>query len=327
MFHNRYAIKFSQLLLHGENMKVYKDITSLPVFSNAVITTGSFDGVHNGHLQIITQLLEEAKKINGTPVLITFYPHPKQVVEMKEKTLHILNTPEEKYTLLKENGIENIVVVPFNKAFAELTAEEYIENFLVEKFKPAIIVVGYDHRFGNNRLGNFELLKSKENVYKYTVKEIPEHIQKNVTISSTKIRTAMLAGDIETAATFLGYNYFFTGTVVVGNKIGRTIGYPTANLQIENDLKLIPANGVYAVDVTLNNRNLKGMMNIGFRPTVEGKKRTIEVHIFDFDEDIYGEDLKIILKKPLRSEVKFAGLDELKLQLAKDKLDAIEFNV
>jgi riboflavin kinase / FMN adenylyltransferase len=327
MFHNRYAIKFSQLLLHGENMKVYKDITSLPVFSNAVITTGSFDGVHNGHLQIITQLLEEAKKINGTPVLITFYPHPKQVVEMKEKTLHILNTPEEKYTLLKENGIENIVVVPFNKAFADLTAEEYIENFLVEKFKPAIIVVGYDHRFGNNRLGNFELLKSKENFYKYTVKEIPEHIQKNVTISSTKIRTAMLEGDIETAATFLGYNYFFTGTVVVGNKIGRTIGYPTANLQIENELKLIPVNGVYAVDVTLNNRNLKGMMNIGFRPTVEGKKRTIEVHIFDFDEDIYGEDLKIILKKPLRSEVKFAGLDELKLQLAKDKLDAIEFNV
>ena len=307
-------------------MKVYKDITALPIFKNAVITTGSFDGVHNGHLQILTQLIEEAKKIDGTPVLITFYPHPKQVVTMEEKTLHILNTPEEKYSLLQQRGIENIVVVPFDKAFANLSAADYIATFLVKNFKPAIIIVGHDHRFGNNRLGNFDLLKSKEKTLGYEVKEIPKHIQKNITISSTKIRTALLDGDIETAATFLGYDYFFTGIVVMGNKIGKTIGFPTANLEIEHELKLIPANGVYAVDVLLKDRKLKGMMNIGFRPTVNGKKRTIEVNIFDFDEDIYDELVAITIKKHLRTEIKFANLDALKAQLVFDKIEAERIN-
>ncbi len=307
-------------------MKVYKDIAALPIFKNAVITTGSFDGVHNGHLQILTQLIEEAKKIDGTPVLITFYPHPKQVVTMEEKILHILNTPEEKYSLLQQNGIENIVVVPFDKAFANLSAADYIATFLVKNFNPAVIIVGHDHRFGNNRLGDFDLLKSKEETYGFEVKEIPKHIQKNITISSTKIRTALLVGDIETAATFLGYDYFFTGTVVKGNKIGRTIGFPTANLHIQNELKLIPANGVYSVDVLLKDRKLKGMMNIGFRPTVAGKTRTIEVNIFDFDEDIYNESITITLKKHLRVEIKFANLEALKEQLTIDKIEAEKIN-
>jgi riboflavin kinase / FMN adenylyltransferase len=307
-------------------MKVYNDITSLPIFSNAVITTGSFDGVHTGHLAIIAQLLAEAKKISGIPVLITFYPHPKQIVKMHEKALHILNTTTEKYKLLEKYGIKHIVEVPFDKAFSSLSADEYISNFLVEKFKPSIIVVGYDHRFGFNRTGDFDLLKSKEAEFNFLVKEIPEHIQKDITISSTKIRTALLDGDIQTAALYLGYDYFFTGLVVVGNKIGRTIGYPTANLQIENEYKLIPANAVYAVDIQLNDRSLKGMMNIGLRPTVDGKKRTIEVNIFDFDEDIYGQNLKITLKHFLRTEVKFEGLDELKAQLAKDKETAEDLN-
>ncbi len=307
-------------------MKVYRDINSLPVFTNAVITTGSFDGVHTGHVQIIEQLLKEAEKINGTPVLITFYPHPKQVVQMKEKALYILNTPEEKYELLHSKGIKNIVVVPFDTSFSQLPAQEYISSFLVEKFQPSVIVVGYDHRFGNNREGNFDLLKSKEVEYNFEVKEIPEHVLKNITISSTKIRAAILEGDIEKAASYLGYHYYFSGFVIQGNKIGRTIGYPTANLQIEDEYKLVPANGVYAVDVQLNSRKLKGMMNIGIRPTVDGTKRVIEVNIFGFDEDIYGQTLKITLKKNLRSEVKFAGLDELKTQLAKDKEDAILVN-
>lgn len=300
-------------------MKVYRDINSLPVFTNAVITTGSFDGVHTGHVQIIEQLIKEAEKINGTPVLITFYPHPKQVVQMKEKALYILNTLEEKYELLQLKGIENIVVVPFDKDFSQLSAQEYISNFLVQKFHPSIIVVGYDHRFGNNREGNFDLLKSKEAQYNFEVKEIPEHVLTDITISSTKIRAAMLEGDIEKAASYLGYHYYFSGTVIQGNKLGRTIGYPTANLQIQDEHKLVPANGVYAVDVQLGNRNLKGMMNIGIRPTVDGTKRVIEVNVFNFDEDIYGETLKVTLKKNLRLEVKFAGLDELKAQLAKDK--------
>jgi riboflavin kinase / FMN adenylyltransferase len=307
-------------------MKVYRDINSLPVFNNAVITTGSFDGVHTGHVQIIEQLIKEAEKIGGTPVLITFYPHPKQVVQMKEKALYILNTPEEKYELLQIKGIENIVVVPFDKDFSQLSAQEYISNFLVEKFHPAIIVVGYDHRFGNNREGNFDLLKSKEAEYNFEVKEIPEHVLKNITISSTKIRAAMLEGDIEKAASYLGYHYYFSGTVIQGNKLGRTIGYPTANLQIQDEYKLVPANGVYAVDVQLGSRNLKGMMNIGIRPTVDGTKRVIEVNIFNFDEDIYGKNLKITLKKNLRLEVKFSSLEELKAQLAKDKEHAILVN-
>jgi riboflavin kinase / FMN adenylyltransferase len=307
-------------------MKVYKDLSALPIFTHAVITTGSFDGVHTGHVQIIEQLIKEAKKINGVPVLITFYPHPKQVVQMKEKTLQILNTPEEKYELLQTKGIENIVVVPFDKNFSELSADDYIEHFLVKHFKPAVIVVGYDHRFGNNREGDFDLLKRKEIEFGFTVKEIPEHVLTNITISSTKIRAAILEGNIEKAATYLGYNYYFSGTVIQGNKLGRTIGYPTANLQIQDDFKLVPANGVYAVDAQLEGRMLKGMMNIGIRPTVDGSKRVIEVNIFDFDEDIYGETLKITLKNSLRQEVKFASLEELKAQLAKDKERAIQVN-
>lgn len=307
-------------------MKVYRDLEALPIFNNAVITTGSFDGVHTGHVQIINQLLKEAKKINGTPILITFYPHPKQVVQMKEKSLHILNTPAEKYSLLEQKGIEHIVVVPFDKPFSELSANDYIEKFLVAKFKPAVIVVGYDHRFGNNRTGNFVLLKNKEETYNFEVKEIPEHVLTDITISSTKIRAAMLEGDIEKAASYLGYNYFFSGTVIEGNKLGRTIGYPTANLLIEDEYKLIPANGVYAVDVQLGTRVLQGMMNIGIRPTVDGKKRTIEVNIFDFDEDIYGQIMKVTLKKWLRAEFKFNGLEELKKQLSLDEGNAKTYN-
>ena len=304
-------------------MKVYTDIDSLPVFTRAVITTGSFDGVHTGHAQIIAQLLKEAENINGTPVLITFYPHPKQIVQIKDKPLFVINTPQEKYVLLQNMGIKNIVVVPFDKSFSELSAQDYINKFLVQKFNPAIVVVGYDHRFGNNREGDFELLKKAGVNNGFEVKEIPEHILKDITISSTKIRNAIQTGNIEMAASYLGYDYFFSGKVIQGNRLGRTIGYPTANVFVENENKLIPADGVYAVDIQLVERKLKGMMNIGMRPTVDGKQRTIEVNIFNFDEDIYGEDLKITLKKHLRSEIKFAGLDELKAQLAKDKKDAI----
>ncbi len=325
MFLNRITIFISQLLLH-RFMKVYKDLSALPIFTHAVITTGSFDGVHVGHVQIIEQLIKEAQQINGTAVLITFYPHPKQVVQMKEKTLQILNTPDEKYALLQSKGIQNIVVVPFDKSFSELSAQDYIQHFLVNRFKPSVIIVGHDHRFGNNRLGDFYLLQSKEAEFNFKVKEIPEHVLKNITISSTKIREALLSGNIETAASFLGYNYFFSGTVVEGNKLGRTIGYPTANLLITDEYKLIPSNGVYAVDVLLYNRNLQGMMNIGMRPTVDGTKRAIEVNIFNFDEDIYGQTLQITLKNNLRNEVKFAGLAELQAQLAKDKENAIMLN-
>ena len=304
------------------NMKVYTDIHSLPIFTKAVITTGSFDGVHIGHVQIISQLINEAKQIGGTPVLITFYPHPKQIVQIKDKPLFVLNTPQEKYELLQKMGIANIVVVPFTKEFSELSAKNYIEDFLVQKFHPSLIVVGYDHRFGNNREGNFALLKNEAATNNYEVIEIHEHILKDITISSTKIRTALLSGDVDTATLYLGYDYFFSGIVVKGNQLGRTIGYPTANIEIADENKLVPADGVYAVDVSIDETIYKGIMNIGNRPTVSGKSKTIEVYIFDFSDDIYGEEIKITLKKFIRYEVKFEGLEALKLQLKKDAKQA-----
>jgi riboflavin kinase/FMN adenylyltransferase len=312
MCFGQFSIFISQLLLHA-SMNVYKNTEELPVFKNAVITIGTFDGVHTGHAQILDQLVKEAEKINGTPVLITFYPHPKQVVQGMEKPIYILNEPEEKYELLAAKGIHNIVVVPFDKSFSELSATDYIEKFLIEKFQPKIIITGYDHRFGNNREGDYELLADKTKAHHCKVIEIPKHVLQDVAVSSTKIREALLAGNVEKAEKYLGYQYFFTGKVVEGNKLGRTIGYPTANLQIEHDDKLIPANGVYAVDVQFVDRKLKGMMNIGVRPTVDGKKRVIEVNIFDFNEDIYGQNLKITIKKKLREEVKFSGLDDLEV--------------
>lgn len=305
-------------------MKVYNNIHSLPVFKNAVITIGTFDGVHRGHQQILEQLIKEATAIDGTAVLITFYPHPKQVVSLQKGPLYIINTPEEKYDLLHRKGIEHIVVVPFDTAFAEQTATSYIKDFLADKFHPHTIIIGYDHRFGNNREGDYHLLEQEAETYNFKVKEIPEHVLKNITVSSTKIRASLLQGDLETATAYLGYSYFFSGKVILGNQLGRTLGFPTANLQVQNEQKLIPANGVYAVKIAIKGRDdhFTGMMNIGIRPTVDGSTRVIEVNIFDFDEMIYDSTLTITLVKYLRREIKFVGLDELKAQLIKDKENA-----
>ena len=316
-------------------MKVYNNINQLPGFKKAVLTIGTFDGVHKGHQQVIHQLLSEARDIGGTAILITFFPHPKQIVpapqsaatDVQPRTdeIQLLNTSEEKYQLLHQQGIEHIVVVPFDKTFANQPATSYIKDFLVDLFHPHTIIIGYDHRFGNNREGDYKLMEAEAEKNNFQVKEIPQHVLKDITISSTKIRTALLTGDIDIAALYLGYAYFFSGKVVLGNQLGRTIGYPTANLLIEDEKKLVPANGVYAVQVQLQERpaKLRGMMNIGMRPTVHGTKRVIEVNIFDFDEMIYGSILTITLVKFLRAEVKFDGLDALKAQLAKDKINSI----
>ncbi|MEO6490374.1 MAG: bifunctional riboflavin kinase/FAD synthetase [Ferruginibacter sp.] len=306
-------------------MRVFKNIDELPGFQHAVLTIGTFDGVHLGHLQIIKQLIKEASEINGTPVLITFYPHPKQVVQSVQKPLYILNTPEEKYELLHKAGISNIVVVPFTREFSEQSAKNYIEDFLVNRFHPHTIIIGYDHRFGNNREGDYNLLENEADKFGYKVKEIPEHVLQNVTISSTKIREALLSGDIATANEFLGYEYFFHGTVVEGSKLGRTIGYPTANLQLPEKQKLVPANAVYAVRLMVEGlaNEYKGMMNIGVRPTVDGTLTVIEVNIFDFDQNIYGRTIKVSLIKKLRDEIRFDGLDALKEQLERDKIDSM----
>jgi riboflavin kinase/FMN adenylyltransferase len=307
-------------------MNVYNNISQLPSFRNAVLTIGTFDGVHQGHVQIIKQLVSEAKTVYGTPVVITFYPHPKQVIEEGKKPIFILNTPEEKYKLLHAYGIEHIVVVPFDKAFAEQPAASYIKHFLVDKFHPHTIIIGYDHRFGMNRKGDYHLLEAEAVKYNFNVKEIPEHVLKSIVISSTKIREALHTGAIETANEFLGYPYTIKGRVVEGKKLGRTLGYPTANLNIADKDKLIPGIGIYAVTVRSEAvpGNFKGMMSIGTNPTVGGTERTIEVNIFDFEKDIYGTHVEISFIKRLRNEEKFDSLELLKEQLGRDKINALE---
>ena len=307
-------------------MKVHYDIQTLPAFRNAVITIGTFDGLHNGHRKIIDLMLQEADSVKGETVIITFDPHPRQVVGKENNPVFLLNTLDEKIFLLQNSGIDHLVVIPFTEAFSSQTAESYIRDFLVNTFKPHTIIIGYDHHFGKDRSGNYKLLEAKAEEYNFVVKEIPVYMLKDVTISSTKIREAILHGDIDTARNFLGYDYFFTGKVIAGNKLGRTIGYPTANIQIEDNQKLIPGNGVYAVLIKINSLKIKdysGMMNIGIRPTINGVMRVIEVNIFDFDEDIYGAMITVTLKKHLRSEIKFNGLDALKEQLAIDKGEAV----
>ena len=308
-------------------MTVHYDIQHLPVFKNAVVTIGTFDGVHTGHQQILHLMQTEADKTDGETVIITFDPHPRQVIAARQTELFLLNSLQEKIHLLAKYGIEHLVITPFTEAFSLQTANEYIEQFLVKNFKPHTIIIGHDHRFGKSRSGNFELLQQKAAQYNYAVKEIPGFMLQNNTISSTIIREALLKGNIDTANKYLGYAYFFSGTVVEGNKIGRTIGYPTANLQMQDNNKLIPGNGVYAVKVDLQKTGEKitsfnGMMNIGVRPTVEGTLRMIEVNIFYFDEEIYGDTLTVHIQKRLRNEQKFNGLDELKAQLLKDSEQA-----
>ncbi len=308
-------------------MTVYTNIQDLPIFNHSVITIGTFDGVHYGHQQILELMKSAAKQVNGETVIITFHPHPRKIIGTNKAPIFLLNTLEEKINLLEKYGIDHLVIIPFTEKFAQQTAEDYISDFLVNTFHPHTIIIGHDHRFGKDRTGDFQLLEDKAQEWGYQVKEIPGYMLNNITISSTKIREALLKGDIENAHDLLSYDYYFTGKVVKGNQLGRTIGYPTANIEMIDENKLIPCNGVYSVLVT--NEKLKinqqgGMMNIGYRPTVEGNTRTIEVNLFDFDQSLYDETLTITLKKYLRSEVKFSGLDELKKQLEKDKQAALD---
>lgn len=305
-------------------MQVHYNLDDLPKFQNAVITIGTFDGVHLGHQLIISTLITEANKANGESVIITFHPHPRKVVSSVVTGIRLINTLDERIELLSKTGVDHLVVVSFTEYFANQTAEEYIKYFLVEKFKPNTIIIGYDHRFGKDRTGNYLLMVQKAIEYHYTLKEIPEHLLDAVKVSSTTIRNALLHGQIEEANKLLGYAFFFTGQVVHGNKIGRTIGYPTANLKSDNEEKITLGDGIYAVYVTIANKPYKGMMSIGFRPTVDGKKRVTEVNIFDFDEEIYDQTIKVEIKKNLRQEVKFNSLDELKQQLHTDKENSLK---
>ena len=303
-------------------MLVHRTIENLPPFRNAVITIGTFDGVHEGHKKIISALVTEAKAVNGESVIITFDPHPRKIVN-PEKPLQLINTLEEKTELLARTGIDHLVIVPFTPGFAEQTAEQYIKDFLIDNFHPATIIIGYDHHFGKGRKGNYKLLEEKAPVFNYKLLEIPKHILDEVGVSSTKIRNALLASDIETANKLLGYDFFFEGKVVEGNKLGRQLGYPTANLEYTDKEKIHLGHGVYAVYIEINRVVKKGMLSIGNRPTLLHSDEKIEVNIFDWDEEIYGQTLRVVVKKYLRSQEKYDSLEELIRQLHKDKEDSL----
>ena len=300
-------------------MIIYRGLDDIQPLENAVVTSGTFDGVHRGHQTILSRLTEVAQVSKGESVLITYWPHPRTVVSNDSQNLKLLTTLDEKIDLLDQAGVDHLVVIPFTRSFSQLTSEEYIRQILIDKIGTKKLVIGYDHRFGRDREGGFDYIKAHQQEYGFEVEEIPRQDVEAVGVSSSKIRTALNDGNIHTANRFLGRSYSLTGIIVKGRQLGRTIGFPTANLQVDDPSKLVPANGVYAVDVEYAGQTLGGMLNIGFRPTVAGTHQTIETYIFDFDKDIYGEHMTLKFKEFLRPEQKFEGLPALVAQLKRDE--------
>ncbi len=307
-------------------MEVFYDPDQLPRFKKAVITIGSFDGVHAGHQKILSQVRSIAEEIGGESIVITFHPHPRLLLYPKEREVQLLSTTEEKVKLISQYGIDKLVVVPFTKEFAQQSPDQYIRDFLVEKFHPHTMVIGYDHRFGNKRRGDIHYLRKNALKYGYRVVEIPPQLVSDVAVSSTKIRQAIQLGNIRRATNLLNHYYNLIGQVVSGRKIGgKKLGYPTANLKVANAFKLIPPNGIYAVFVRHRAQLYRGMMYIGTRPTIDQSgQRSIEVHIFDFQREIYGDKLEIFFVQYLRGDARFNDLEELKTALDQDKENSLK---
>lgn len=304
-------------------MKIYHSLDDFARLPYAVVTSGTFDGVHVGHQKILKRLSEIAQRHSGETVVITFWPHPRLVLKPEDRTLKLLNTFEEKASLLKEQGIQHLLRIPFTKEFSQLSSIDFIRNILVERIGTRKLVIGYDHRFGKNREGSFEALLANGPAYGFDVEEIPEQDIDHIAISSSKIRSFLEAGCATDAAHLLGRPYAITGRVIQGDKIGRTLGYPTANLEVDSQHKLIPADGIYAVSVVQAGQKYGGMLYIGNRPTLNGTRRSIEVNIFNFEKDIYGEDITVHFEALLRLDSRFSNLDELKRQLHDDKVAAL----
>ncbi len=305
-------------------MKIFRGLDNIQKIQNAVVTQGTFDGVHLAHKIILSKVRQLAIVQNGESVLMTFEPHPRMVLKPDNHDLKLLTTLDEKIELLQNEGIQNLIVIPFTIELSQLHSQEFIKQIIVDKIGTKTLVIGYDHRFGKNREGSFEHLKNFSEDYGFELEEVSEQVVDEIAISSTKIRNALNAGKITTASKYLGRNYSISGSVIKGRQLGRTIGYPTANMLVNSEHKLIPCDGVYAVKVIVQNKTFGGMLNIGNNPTVEGKGRSIEVNIFDFSEDIYNQSISIVFVNKLRGEEKFNGLNALQTQLEKDKLLAIE---
>jgi len=319
-------------------LKIYNNLSDFKKLDNAIVTIGTFDGVHFGHQKIIKQLVQKAKADNGESVILTFFPHPRMIIDPENQELKMINTINEKAEILNGLGVDHLIITPFTRDFSNQLPEDYIKNTLVNNIGTKHIIIGYDHRFGKDRSGNLSDLKAAGLHYGFSVEEIMEQDIHDVAVSSTKIRQALLAGDVSLANDYLGYPFSIFGRVIKGDKIGRTIGFPTANIFVEETYKLIPGDGIYAVTVemesevrspesealhpkpsTLNLQPYKGMAYIGQRPTINGMTRNIEVNIFDFNQEIYGQDIKMNFLKFLRHDVKFTGLETLTVQLQKDK--------
>lgn len=304
------------------SMRIFEGLENVGRIKNPVVTIGTFDGVHIGHQKIIQQLILEAKKIEGESVLITFHPHPRLVLYPDSHNLQLLQTQTEKLQTLAENGLENVIILPFSKEFSQLSALDFVQTVLYRSLRAKKIIIGYDHQFGNDRKGNIDFLIAHAHDFNYHVIEIPAEEINEVNVSSTKIRIALQNGSVEIANTYLNKPFELSGKVIKGEQLGRKIGFPTANVELNDSTKLIPANGVYAVKVqSINGKDTYfGMMNIGCRPTVsQAHKQSIEVYLFNFQADLYGEHLKVSLYKRIRKEEKFVNLAILKSQLSKDE--------
>lgn len=305
-------------------MKIHRDLNSFQA-KNPVLTIGTFDGVHLGHRKIITRLQEIAREINGESVIFTFDPHPRKVVAPNESSLRILTTLNEKIELFEQSGIDHLIIYPFTTEFAQLSYEQFVEEILVGQIHTKYLVVGYDHKFGKNRQGDFEFLKNCAARLDFQIEKLDVLLMNESSVSSTKIREALQKGDVETANAFLGYPFTLHGTVVEGQQFGRKIQFPTANIEASDPDKIIPGFGVYAVQVKVQEQWYQGMLNIGNRPTVNNNAdhRSIEVHIFNFEADIYDLPIELRFLKKLREEQKFPSIDMLKEQLAKDKANTL----
>jgi len=305
-------------------LKLFHSINDFQSTKKTILTLGTFDGVHIGHKKILERITQNTENGKYESLVLTFFPHPRMVLQEKSE-IKLLNTIAEKSKLLEQTGIENLVIHPFNESFSRLTAEEFVHSILVDQFHIQKIIIGHDHRFGRNRTANIDDLIAFGAEYGFEVEQISAQEIQDVSVSSTKIRKALDEGNIALANEYLGYPYFLSGEVVKGKQLGRTIGFPTANIHIEEEYKKIPKNGVYIVKTFIDNKTVFGMMNIGFNPTVNGERQTIEVNLFDFNADIYGQKLEISLLEYIREEQKFGSVDLLKEQLNRDKNTSLDF--
>ena len=305
-------------------MKILKNLSTYKSNKKSFVTIGTFDGVHIGHQKVIKNLVDSATSKNVTSILLTFFPHPRMVLQSNSE-IKLINTIDERIQLLEKTGLEMLVIHKFTEEFSKQTALNFVKNILVDKLKIMKLIIGYDHKFGKNREGDFNQLVAYGSDYKFNVEEISQQDINNLTVSSTRIRKAIENGEIEKANNYLGYNFMLTGEVVKGKNLGEKIGFPTANLHIKETYKLLPKTGAYIVKSLINGKTVFGMMNIGYRPTVNGKNQTIEIHFFDFNKDLYSSTIQIDVLSFLREEQKFDSVDSLKKQLQKDKEKSIEF--